>query len=271
MDVALCTLDNVVYSATQFANLNFGELSEKRRYLACPECQGPAFFRKATRNGRAACFGARPHQPNCSLAAQDETRIIDGHGDIADVINNPGERIVVDLDFGANQHVHAEPHVGAFHGRARAGIHIGNNNGNNARMHRRLSSLLRTLIEVPQFGNSNQILEIMGREIPVKDFFVPLLGIQNVHLNSLRGFWGMLSDIGAGQPGTVWLNSGGRGNISFCINEEEFVNVCHRFNIDDEEDFAGAYVLVIGEAKRSQNGKIYCTVDNQNMICIKPT
>lgn len=269
MDIALCTLDNHTYTSAQFSQLPFTDISEKRRSLVCPECGGPAFFRRQTRNGRAACFGARPHQPNCSLSVLDENRVIHGQGEIAEIIYNPGERIVVDLVFGAQQHVHAEPDFNPIRGTARAGIHIGDNAANNARMHRRLSTLLRTLVESPEFRNSHQVLEILGNEIQVRDFFVPLLEIQPHHLNVTRGFWGMLSDVGADQNGTIWLNSGGRGNISFVIDDNSFRQVCERFNINEEEDFSGAYILVIGEARLSQNGKIYCSIQDPNMVCIR--
>lgn len=269
MDVALCTLDNHTYTSAQFAQLPFADMSEKRRNLVCPECGGPAYFRRLTRNGRAACFGARPHQPHCSLSVLDETRVIHGQGEIAEVINNPGERIVVDLNFGAQQHVHAEPNLGPVRGGGRAGIHIGDNAANNARMHRRLSTLLRTLIESPDFRASQQILEIFGNEIRVRDFFVPLLEIQPHHLNSLKGFWGMLSDVGADQSKTIWLNSGGRRNISFCIDDNSFTQICERYNINEEEDFSGAYILVIGEAKLAQSGKVYCSIQDPNMVCLR--
>lgn len=81
----------------------------------------------------------------------------------------------------------------------------------------------------------------------------------------------MLSDVAVGQPGTIWLNSGGRGNISFCIDDPLFQEMCNRYGTTDAEDFSGAYVLVIGEARVSQNGKIYCSVEDQNRICIRLT
>lgn len=270
MDIALCTLDNQTYTSSQFSQLPFADMGEKRRNLVCPECGGPAFFRKQTKNGRAACFGARPHQPDCSLSVLDETRVIHGQGEIVEVIDNPGNRIVVDLLFGAQEHVHVAPANNPIRGGARAGIHIGDNAAHNARAHRRLSTLLRTLIESPTFRTSHQVLEILGNEIQVCDFFVPLLEIQRPHLNVLRGFWGMLSDVGTDQNGTYWLNSGGRDNISFPIDNGPFAQVCERFNIDDNEDFSGAYILAIGIAQFSpRTGKLYCPIHDPNMVCIR--
>lgn len=272
MDVAFCSLDGSTYTSAQFARLDISLMSEMRRCLFCPECNGPAFFRKETRNGRAACFGARPHAPGCSLSVLDETRTIQGQVEVGEVIHNPGERIVVDLEFGARQHVHVVPNARPGRGGARGGLHIGDYATNNARMHRRLSSLLRTLIESPDFRESNQVLEILGREILVRDFFVPLLDVTANHTNTLRGFWGMLSDTGSGADGTtIWLNSGGRGDISFCMDENSFTMLCQRFHITENEELSGAYVLVIGEARMSQYGKVYCSIDDQNMICVRLT
>lgn len=269
MDIALCTLDNHIYTSIDFSQLSFADMSEKRRSLICPECHGPAFFRKKTRNGRAACFGARPHQPNCQLSVQDETIVIRGQGEVADVIYNPSERIIVDLVFGAQQHIHAEPGLSSIHGGARAGVHVGGSVVNNASMRRRLSTLLRTLIESTEFRSSYQTLEILGDEIKVRDFFVPLLEIQQYHLNVTRGFWGMLSDVAVDEYGTFWLNSGGRGNMSFAVGKNTFKQVCERFNIVEEEELSGAYILVIGVARTAQSGKVYCSINDPDMICIR--
>lgn len=167
--------------------------------------------------------------------------------------------------------MHAEPNAGAARGSARAGAYTGGGNPNNARMHRRLSTLLRTLIESPHFRQSDQTLEILGIEIMVRDFFVPLLDIKPHHLNSMKGYWGMLSDVAVGQSGTVWLNSGGRDDISFCLDEKQFSDISARFRITDPEEYSGAYILVIGEVKLSQNNKKYCNIQDQKMICLRLT
>lgn len=46
MDLAFCVLDNMTYTSAQFSKLNFADMSEKRRSLACPECKGSAFLEK---------------------------------------------------------------------------------------------------------------------------------------------------------------------------------------------------------------------------------
>lgn len=272
MDIARCMADDQIYTAAVFSNLPPGNLERMRQQLICAECAGPAFFRKATRNGRAACFGARPHQDGCGLAAQDSEQVIEGEGTDLDVLNNPAERIVVDLAFGAlPREVHGDPNEGQ--GRAgRAPRYVGANPRPDARMHRRLSSLLRALIEAPQFSASNQLLEIGGHpEIRVRDFFVPLLNANSGMRGLFRGWWGLISDAQDGADGTLWLNGGGRGQISFCIPPELRAEVLDRFRLVDNEQLAGAYALALGELRISQYGKMYCVIESPNHIAIRLT
>ena len=272
MDIARCTEDGQIYTAATFTTLHPNDLERMRQQLTCPECSGPAFFRKASISGRAACFGARPHHDGCGLAAQDTEHVIEGEGTDLDVLNNPAERIVVDLAFGAPaREVHGDPNEGT--GRAgRAPRYVGGNPRPDARMRRRLSSLLRTLIEAPHFARSNQRLEIAGQpEIAVCDFFVPLTLVNQGMQGRVRGWWGLISDAKDGGDGSLWLNGGGRGMISFCIPYDLRTQVFDRFRLEDIEQLAGAYVLVIADLRISQYGKMYCVIDSPNHIAIRLT
>lgn len=78
MQSARCTLNGALYHAQQLTSLPNHDLSQRRHHLVCPECGGPAFYRKETHNGRDACFGARPHASGCSLKAAQS--ILQAHG-----------------------------------------------------------------------------------------------------------------------------------------------------------------------------------------------
>lgn len=269
MDTAFCTEDGITYEAVQFSRLPPIELARKRRLLQCSECHATAFFRKASRSGRAACFGARPHVEDCDLAALDH-EAIDGQGDDDDVLNNPGERIAVDLNYGAHQQ---QPRP-VIPGEGRAGNRgrrfVGDGARPDARVHRRLSTLLRTLLDVPAFSRSTQILEIEGiNDIAVRDFFVPIEHVSIDNEGQFRGFWGMLSDARFSPDGTLWLNSGGRDDVSFCIDSNHVDDIYTRYHLEDEEDLAGANVLVLGTLRVSQNGKMYCVVPDSGYLAVR--
>lgn len=268
MDVALCTDDGHVYTAIQFAAIPPLDLALKRRLLQCTHCFGPAFFRKASTSGQAACFGARPHAENCPLRAVDNDPV-GGVLGADDEIFNPGDRIVVDLNFGAAEQQH---HVDAAQvpiRNVRGRQYVGNGGRPDAIMHRRLSSLLRTLVAAPNFRYSDQIISIDGQhELPVRDFFVQFGDVTPQYSGQFRGYWGMLSDA-AFSNGALWLNSGGRGDISFCIQEEHVTAIMERYRFEDEESFAGAYVLALGTVRVSQYNKVYCVIEHPSLIAIR--
>ncbi|WP_447917182.1 hypothetical protein [Achromobacter aegrifaciens] len=272
MDIARCTENDRTYTAANFADLPAMDLGRMRRYLLCSECDGPAFFRKATKNGRAACFGARPHEDGCVLAAQDSEQVVEGEETDLDALRNPGDRIIVDLQYGAHL---PEVHGDSAEGRNRAGRaprHVGGLARPDARMHRRLSSLLRTLIEVPSFRSSNQTLEVADYQpMLVREFFVQLHAVNTDMKGQFRGWWGSISDAQEDEGNALWLNSGGRGDISFCIPSEVRAQVLDRFNLEDTERLAGAYILVIADLRVSSNNKKYCIIDAPGQIAIRLT
>lgn len=54
-----------VYSVFAFQQLDDDEIARLRCHLYCPECQGLAYYRKASKDGKAACFGSRYHAADC--------------------------------------------------------------------------------------------------------------------------------------------------------------------------------------------------------------
>ncbi len=70
MESILSTVDARTYSAAQYAALPREERDRLADGLLCPSCRADAFFIRQARNGRAACFGARPHIAGCELVAQ---------------------------------------------------------------------------------------------------------------------------------------------------------------------------------------------------------
>ena len=77
---AICRIDDlpqITYSVFKFQSLDEAEMERLRQHLYCPVCDGKAYFRKASSDGKAACFGSRYHQLDCrefkpSLSRQRE-------------------------------------------------------------------------------------------------------------------------------------------------------------------------------------------------------
>lgn len=267
MNNARCTDDGAIYTADNFSRLFSEDLEWKRRLLQCPECGGPAFFRNASLNGRGACFGARPHAHGCGMAAQDYERLLNGVGEGQDALQIPRGKIVVDFGYGSP----AQPEY--VDGTGRASRIPDDGYRHDFQEHRRPSTLLRLLIGSPAFRNSDSLIEVHEKsEIHVRDLFVPLLSVTDQYLGLFRGFWGLLSGVGFSEDqSTLWFNSGGLDTISFCLDTKCLPEFTQRYRVRDEEDIAGAYVLVFGTLKVSPVGKLYCAIEDLDFMALRLT
>ena len=270
LDTATCTLDNHSYTAVDFSRLPPIDLERKRRQLICDDCGFVAFFRKPSRSGRGACFGARPHAVGCAAAAADNEIPVPGGGDDQDEIYNPGDRIVVELAFGGQEqppHVDGDPRGPR---RPRGGQYVGDGGPRYGQMHRRLSTLLRLLVTAPNFRFSQQVIAVEGQpELPANQFFVQLGDVTPQYATQFRGYWGQLSDAKYDSEGALWLNSGGRGEMSFCLQPQHVKTVMERFRLDDEEELAGTDILVLGTLHVSRNGKMFCAIQDPASMTLR--
>ena len=273
MEIAKCLDDGVFYNAVDFSRLLPADLDWKRRLLHCPECGGPAFFRHQSHNGRAPCFGARPHKAGCVLAAFDCERPDYGSNDVDDNLFATGGKIIVEFDYGSSEpkefdeYIEPAPFLGCD------SRNRGNGYRPDALTHRRLSSLLRGLIKYPEFRNSVKPIEIHnGIVTTVQDFFVPLLDVNLQYFRQLKGFYGMLSDVRLSEVNqSVWFNSGGLDTISFRLDYKFLDEFNRRYRFRDKEDFAGANILVIGTLLRAPNKELYCDIEDLGFLALKFT
>lgn len=265
MDVALCTLDGIEYTGNAFERLDPIDKASKRRHLVCVRCKTPAFFRKKAKSGQAACFGARPHE-NCSLAAAETTRG-EGGGPDRDILYNPGNHIIIDVQFGGGAAGPFEPN-GQGESSGRGGRFTGHGQRPNAVMHRRLRPLLRTLIYSQAFRRSDQTIELPEHGVwTVHELFVNFADISNADIGRFKGFWGVVYDIGYGANGTLWINTGKREDVSIPLSEEQrrpFQNY-HRVDPDDLE---GIHILAFGTLKCSPQGKLWIDLSDIEYFAI---
>lgn len=268
MDVARCTIDNRNYDIPTFEALGDAQISHYRRRLICPECKGPSFYRKESTSGQAACFGARPHAPTCSLAAAEPSRG-GGLGPDQDERINLGERIEVDFNYGANPNVNLDPGE-PNNPQGQGGRYVGQGRRRNTVMHRRLSTLLRNLMYSADFRQSNQLIALPEGEFRIRDFFIKFEDSNDNDVNEYRGYWGLISDAGLSRedPPSLWLNSGGRDDVSIVISDAQSDEFLKRYPFDELEEFAGSYALVFGRLKESRQGKKYLTATDMSKLTI---
>ncbi|MEL0660973.1 hypothetical protein V6255_17725 [Psychromonas arctica] len=56
----------ITFSIFEFKHFTAQQIAQYRHSLFCPECLQVAYFRRASKDGKQACFGSRHHLPHCS-------------------------------------------------------------------------------------------------------------------------------------------------------------------------------------------------------------
>lgn len=267
MDIAHCQLDGRNYHIEEFADLPSSSLYEKRRHLICTECGWKAYFKRAAVSGQGACFGARPHSPNCSLAVPISERGLGGR-ETRDILLNPMGHIVIDTAYGAHETLHTDEGDDGS-GATRGGRFTGDGPRGPARMNRRLRPLLKSLISSENFRNSATWVELPGHTtLPVNRFFVSFEEIGPEHENTFHGYWGLIYDTGKYNDGPFWLNTGKYDELSIMVPDNLYTDFKRRADIQFGHELEGMHVLVLGRLKTAMSGKQYIELEDLGMCAL---
>lgn len=279
MDFAICTIDNKKYKAFEFQNLAASELAHKRRFLEC-KCGGPAYFSKASKSGQAAYFGGRPHRDGCDLATSESENIDGTLSDEEKEYFNSGKELVLDLAFGSQKTRHInDTNENDIDNKSKAGHHSSKNGNAPAKSHRRLSTILRALMDDENyFKSSNLKIDLEGYPYSSKNLFKKFNELTNEYVdvtlknkpNTRRAIWGMISDaqFDKHKIESIWINTGGNDTVSIVIDEKISNDFTARFKIKELEDLSGKYVLAIGKLHKSKNNKIFLKLNDIAYITV---
>lgn len=263
MDIVKCTIDGKNYTTWEFSQLPPAKLEKYRRHIICLECEANAYYRKASSDGKPACFGARPHNTGCYEASSNLTN--DERDDVEDVnkIVTSEDTIKVNFDL-------TIPTDDTDSNNKDIGTNYSGNFGKPSKRHtidpekhrvasRGLKTLLNYLIHSPGFATSETTIKTSSKFTwKAKNLFVNFEDATESKRPHM--YWGMISDA---DDEINWLNTGGKESVSIPISgiSETLISA---FDIQTAEDLAGAYAIVFGWCKESSNGKLYIQIKDNN-------
>lgn len=260
MDVANCSIGDSPRYAQAVYHMGDAEREALRGYFSCTVCNALAWFRRPAANNRTACFAAR-HADGCIY----KTEILgdpwgDGaDGDAYECINR-GQIIQIDLNNGADALGGIDPGPGQARQRVGGRAHrLPGDIPREGRTHRRLSSLLRLLVTVPEFRNSTQLVVLAGHDpVRVCDFFKPFQE-QADGPGDFGGYWGQISFTrasGGGNAGPqLWLLMDGDNSINCHLDETLTPALLQRASVETREALRGMYLLVLKSPYAMRTGK----------------
>lgn len=265
MESARCTIDGRDHVAGEFAQLPGRVLEQRRRALVClgTGCGGRAFFRSRSIDGRAACFGSNEHTFDCDAATPGPADDHGGADESSDEFANVGNRLLIDTRPQPSQLAHHDPDAPAEPGRLTP-RHSGHGpDGPRAAIsHKRLRPILRELLRSPAFGRWDRV--VYYKDFPsakTRWFFRPLAATTEVLDNGRRaGFWGTVVSAYLPAGSGLWLNVGPPGMCSVLIPLPQVDSFLLAVGEGDVEDLVGGAIIVLGQCRRSNAGKLYLKI-----------
>lgn len=267
MDYAKCVQDGIVYPATTFDKLS--DFDIKKRYLVCKECGAPAYFRKASKSGQAACFGARPHKDHCSLGTLSSITI---PGVLQDTAVFSSSKIIQIERFGNSKkifHITEEENqtIKNRNSRKIGSRHIYELGTKPSIEHKNMKKILKNLIIIEE-DTKEKIFRINNCKFFGKDLFKKYNEITETDIKKFRGLYGKIHSANYGKNDKFWINftrDQKDPGIAIPKNMLDFIVKKNKFTIDKFED---KYVLAVGIFGQSPSGKFILNCDNAEDIAI---
>ncbi|MEL4280420.1 MULTISPECIES: hypothetical protein [Shewanella] len=280
----------VTYSVFKFQQLPEAEIERLRQHLYCPACYGKAYFRKASKDGRAACFGSRYHELDCiefnpsaqkSREEQDalevQQQLLDSDALVIDFSLNPSNKklsnsahkikALQDQEVGAKSEIENDTEQLASVQEPKAGYQVAADKPEIGITAKRtpsqgLEKLLHSLLRGSELATSDLWVytdDERKYRWRAKNLFVNFADAAPTD-NKPHMYWGTISH---SDPTLSWLNPADSKDIGIPI-EAVKTKLFKRFNIEDKRDLEGAGLILFGKCfwNKDKTRKIIQLWDN---------
>ncbi|BAJ00575.1 conserved hypothetical protein [Shewanella violacea DSS12] len=241
-----------------------------RQSLICPACSGKAYFRKASKDGKAACFGSRYHLPDCSELTPSKAKVRE---DLAVIEVNQllvdSEALVINFSKGAaGKHASSKADASDTRGKAKpiiindipkgagkvnagltgTGSDKAQLQDEHSAMSRVSSEGLETLLHSLLRGSDLAESELWvytdeKYRWRAKNLFVNFADAEPTDNGAPRMYWGTLSH---SDKHMHWLNPADCRDVGIPIEDFQQA-LCNRFDIHERRDLEGAGIIIFGK------------------------
>ncbi|MBS3798118.1 hypothetical protein [Pseudoalteromonas sp. BDTF-M6] len=266
------------YSALRLEKLERTELARVRTKLYCSGCFEKAAYVARSSNGRAPHCRSVHQLVDGSIcperSAESEKVSTQGYESVQ-ALKNEGDVYVVDFNFELGEkpvNPHKPKDDSDIEKKKRGAYRkYGEASGEGkSEWSRRLSTLLKTLKEDPQFARSTAHIKVFGVPKPIRNAFYNTEKFSNYMEKLTPGkfptfFWGPIWDANEGIDGTVWLNTGEDSlDLSIKIPKDIFkvLKTKCKLSYDDPcKELNGSWFLLYGWYNKSRSsGKPFLTL-----------
>jgi len=258
-----------IVTADELQEMPYAAREKIRGDLVCPSCRADAYFIREARNGRRACFGARPHGEDCELASVGTD---DGGGaalDETDERINAGDVFQLEPNRSSNiRHVHHDPTLEPGTGSAVRYTRRGSSIARISSLS--MDRLLRQLALREGFRRSNTMLilpdDTRGR---VKTLCTHMTDAVTRDVGRRRIYWGTIR-FPRLRPDGAWLNTGRRISPSISIGQADLNALLQAKGLEDVDDLSGSYFAFLGPLRSGPTGKLLLFVNDLEWFAVRP-
>ncbi|QGX61700.1 hypothetical protein [Alteromonas mediterranea] len=252
---AVCTYgeERKIYNILSFQELSDSDIEKLRQYLQCPnpKCEGEAFYRKKSKDGKAACFGSRYHVEGCGegRSSKQFEREVRHSREVNEILTHSKEVhfefFTSDLNLSTTsnpiRNVRAKPrdnNDSKLHSDSTAACI-----NNKLDMEKALNSLMRG----SDLGDSEAKILIDDKyHYKAKNLFVNFANAEAADSSRSakpKMFWGTISHT---DSEIEWLNPADCDDIGIPIRRHRD-NLLKRFKITEKRDVEGAGIILFGK------------------------
>jgi hypothetical protein len=252
------------FSIFEFKALTDVEIDKLRYSLICPVCEQKAYFRKASKDGKQACFGSRYHKVDC-LEFNPSARKTEEEKQLAEVEQLVLEADSLHIDFTApviKTKTAQEKQKAANSPHQKKNKSAINSTTENAAETTKaqiaetkvakqgLKKLLTSLLRGSSLADSDLWIYTSDKhKWRAKNLFVNIKDAQPTDNNAPRMYWGSISHA---DKTLNWLNPLEDRNVALPISKyrEELMT---RFDIQETLDVEGAGFILFGKCVLSKD------------------
>lgn len=260
---AICTFDKdkpKTYSIFEFKALPEAEIDKLRYSLLCPVCKQQAYFRRASKDGRQACFGSRYHKMDCS-EFNPSARKTEEQKQIAEVEKILLEEESLLIDFNALTKANRKPVVAeqktepkekqqATKSVPEKESVAGDSEPKVCKQG--LAKLLTSLLRGSSLATSDLwIYTSETHKWRAKNLFVNIADAQPTEKGAPRLYWGTISHA---DKTLNWLNPAEDRRVGLPIGRYR-EQLLSRFAIENQSDVEGAGFIMFGKCVLSKDKK----------------
>lgn len=269
MDEALLGSAGIVITADRFSQLPSGEQASYRENLLCPACRADAYFIREARNGRRACFGARPHNEDCELASISTEYGGNASLDETDEQINAGDEFRLEpIRNRAIRHVEHDPSSPPGTGSAARYTRAGGGRVRTSSIG--LERLLRQLATRPGFTTAPTLLVLpYGTRGRVRTVCRHISEVDQDDANRRRIYWGTIRFPQLSEDGGAWLNTGTRRAPTVRVGADELESLLELHGLDDVEELSGSFFAYWGHLRQGPSGKLLVFADDVQWFAIR--